>query len=75
MKIDLRLINDKETYRFIRVKTGRPIKCKDIVTMIDTETGHYTGWKVVKGLPIFDDDGRPIVVNGSMRGPVRIEYI
>lgn len=75
MKIDLSQMDESAMYRFLDAETGRHIEVEDIVAVLDTETGHYSGMKCRDRVPCFDDDGRPVVVHGTMGGPVLIHQI
>ena len=74
-EIQLSQYGTGRSYRFVDAVTGKPIEILDIVAVIDEATGDYVGYKVEDERPVFDDDGRPVMVNGSANMPIRVHEI
>ena len=75
MKIDLTAYSKYATIRFLDRETGKELDIEEIVSVIDEDTGDYTGYKVVDKVPVFDDDGRPVVVNKTVGCAVVVQEV
>lgn len=74
-KVNLSRYDPPDNIRFLDRKTGKMVAVDDIVSVVDTDTGHYTGYQVEDEVPLFDDEGNPVVVRGSFNRAIDIHVI